>query len=64
MLRLDHRVGHRADRIDQENYLIDAKLSHEWTLGKTALKVGFARFDDKQRETENESQDDHRARER
>src|SRR3546814_12041885 len=43
-----------SDLIDQESYSIDAKLSHEWTLGKTALKVGFARFDDKQRETENE----------
>ena len=43
-----------VNEIDQENYSIDAKLSHEWTLGKTALKVGFARFDDKQRETENE----------
>src|SRR3546814_5595775 len=43
-----------SDLIDQESYSIDAKLSHEWTLGKTALKVGFARFDDKQRETENQ----------
>src|SRR3546814_936231 len=44
-----------VNEIDQESYSIDAKLSHEWTLGKTALKVGFARFDDKQRETENQN---------
>jgi outer membrane receptor protein involved in Fe transport len=40
--------------IDQENFSIDAKLSHRWSLGKTSLKVGFARFDDKRRETENQ----------
>lgn len=38
--------------IDQQNYSIDAKLSHEWSLGKTTLRVGFARFDDEQSETE------------
>lgn len=42
------------NNIDQENYSIDAKLSHEWSLGKTTLRVGYARFDDKQRESENE----------
>lgn len=42
------------NNIDQENYSIDARLSHRWSLGKTTLKVGFARFEDKQRETENE----------
>lgn len=42
------------NNIDQENYSIDARLAHRWSLGKTTLKVGFARFDDKQRESENE----------
>src|SRR3546814_12656922 len=44
-----------VNEIDQESYSIDAKLSHEWTLGKTALKDGFARFDDKPRETEKQN---------
>ena len=38
--------------IDQQNYSIDTKLSHEWSLGKTTLRVGFARFDDEQTESE------------
>ncbi|HKX79442.1 MAG TPA: TonB-dependent receptor, partial [Novosphingobium sp.] len=38
--------------IDTENYSVNAKLSHEWSLGKTSLKAGYARFDDKQDETE------------
>lgn len=38
--------------IDQQNYSIDAKLSHQWSLGKTTLRVGFARFDDEQSESE------------
>ncbi|XVJ64509.1 MAG: TonB-dependent receptor [Sphingopyxis sp.] len=42
------------NNIDQENYSIDARLSHEWSLGKTTLRVGYARFDDKQRESENQ----------
>ena len=42
------------NNIDQENYSFDARLSHRWSLGKTTLKVGYARFDDKQRESENE----------
>ncbi|MHA4838763.1 TonB-dependent receptor plug domain-containing protein [Sphingopyxis sp. MSC1_008] len=40
--------------IDQENSSFDARLSHQWSLGKTTVKVGYARFDDKQRESENE----------
>lgn len=43
-----------VNEIDQENYSIDAKLSHEWSFGKTSLKLGYARFDDKQRESENQ----------
>ncbi|ABF54828.1 TonB-dependent receptor plug domain-containing protein [Sphingopyxis alaskensis] len=43
-----------VNNIDQENYSIDARLSHDWSLGKTTLRLGHARFDDKQRESENE----------
>ncbi len=43
-----------VNEIDQENYSFDAKVSHEWSLGKTSLRLGYARFDDKQRETEYE----------
>jgi outer membrane receptor protein involved in Fe transport len=38
--------------IDQESYSVAGKLSHEWALGKTTLRAGFARFSDKQNETE------------
>jgi outer membrane receptor for ferrienterochelin and colicin len=38
--------------IDQENYSLGAKLSHEWSLGKTTLRGNYARFDDKQDESE------------
>lgn len=41
-----------VNEIDQENYSLAGKLSHEWSLGKTSFKVGYARFDDKQDETE------------
>lgn len=38
--------------IDQRNYSLDAKLAHRWSLGETSLRVGFARFDDEQTESE------------
>ena len=41
-----------VNEIDQENYTIDGKLSHEWSAGKTSLRIGYANFTDKQRETE------------
>lgn len=41
-----------VNQIDQENYTIDGKLSQEWSLGETSLRLGFARFSDRQRETE------------
>jgi outer membrane receptor for ferrienterochelin and colicin len=41
-----------VNEIDQESYNIAGKISHEWSLGKTTLKAGYARFDDKQDETE------------
>lgn len=40
------------NEIDQENYTLDGKLSHEWSAGKTSLRASFARFDDQQREIE------------
>jgi outer membrane receptor protein involved in Fe transport len=40
--------------IDQENYTIDGKLSHEWSLGKTTVRLGFARFEEDRKETEYE----------
>ncbi|HEY0959566.1 MAG TPA: outer membrane beta-barrel protein [Novosphingobium sp.] len=43
-----------VNEIDQENYSIAAKLSHEWSLGKTTLRGSFSRFDDHQDETEYE----------
>jgi outer membrane receptor protein involved in Fe transport len=41
-----------VNEIDQENYTLDGKLDHEWSLGETSLRVSFARFEDKQREVE------------
>lgn len=41
-----------VNEIDQENYTIDGKLSHQWAAGKTSLRIGYASFTDKQRETE------------
>ncbi|WP_336962278.1 TonB-dependent receptor plug domain-containing protein [Sphingobium aquiterrae] len=38
--------------IDQENYTIDGKISHEWSLGKTSIRVGYAKFDEDRKETE------------
>ncbi|MES2269692.1 MAG: TonB-dependent receptor [Pseudomonadota bacterium] len=40
--------------IDQENYSIDGKLSHQWSLGETSVRVSFARFDESRYETEYE----------
>lgn len=30
--------------IEQNNYSIDGKVGHEWSLGKTSLKIGYSRF--------------------
>lgn len=43
-----------VSEIDQENYSFDAKLSHEWPLGKTTVKVGYAGFNEDRYETEHE----------
>lgn len=40
--------------IDEENFSIDGKLSHQWSLGKTTVKLGYARFDQDREETEYE----------
>ena len=49
------------NNIDQYNYSIGTKVSHDWSLGKTKLKVGYAKMDDKQWETENEIEFDRAA---
>ena len=52
-------VGLLADNnkftdILQESYSIAAKLSHEWSLGKTKLRASYAKFTDTQTQSENE----------
>ena len=46
--------NHNVNDITQESWNIAAKLSHEWSLGKTTLRAGFSRFDDAQDEFEYE----------
>lgn len=46
--------NHNVNDITQESWSVAAKLSQEWSLGETRLKIGFARFDDAQDEYENE----------
>lgn len=41
-------------KIDQENFSIDGKLTHEWAAGKTSLRVGYAKFIEDRTETEYE----------
>lgn len=43
-----------VNRIDTENYSFAGKLSHEWGFGKTQIKASYARFDDRQDESEDE----------
>lgn len=40
--------------IDQENFSIDGKISHDWSAGKTSLRVGYAQFIEDRTETEYE----------
>jgi hypothetical protein len=47
--------------IDQDNYSLAGKLRQDWALGKTTLKLGYARFVDHQRETEFEIEFDRAA---
>jgi outer membrane receptor for ferrienterochelin and colicin len=46
--------NHNLARIEQENWSLGAKLAHEWGLGETKLRAGFASFDDSRNEFENE----------
>ncbi|WP_294136626.1 TonB-dependent receptor [Sphingobium sp.] len=41
-------------KIDQENFSIDGKLSHQWAAGKTSVRVGYAQFIEDRQETEYE----------
>jgi iron complex outermembrane recepter protein len=43
-----------VNEIDQDNYSLAGKLKQDWALGKTTLKLGYARFIDRQHETEYE----------
>ncbi len=40
--------------IDQLNYSLGFKVAHEWGVGKTSFKLGYASFDEKRYETEYE----------
>lgn len=46
--------NHNLNKIEQESWALNAKLDQEWSLGKSKLRVGFARFDDNQHEIEHE----------
>lgn len=41
-----------VNEIDQDNYSLSGKLSHQWSLGETELKISYARFNDRQDESE------------
>jgi len=43
-----------VSKIDQENFSIDGKLSHEWAAGKTSLRLSYAKFIEDRAETEYE----------
>lgn len=36
----------QSEDIDQASYSLAAKLGHEWSFGKTGLKIGYSRFDE------------------
>ncbi|RYY29017.1 MAG: TonB-dependent receptor [Sphingomonadales bacterium] len=50
-----------VNKIDQDNYSFAGKLKQDWSLGKTTLKLGYARFIDRQHETEYEIEFDRAA---
>ncbi|WP_082662871.1 MULTISPECIES: TonB-dependent receptor plug domain-containing protein [unclassified Sphingopyxis] len=50
-------------KINQDNYSVNAKLAHRWSLGETSIKVGLSEFDEDRFETEYEVEFD-RARPR
>lgn len=41
-------------KVDQENFSVDGKISHEWSAGKTSLRIGYAQFIEDRTETEYE----------
>ncbi|HJS10230.1 TonB-dependent receptor plug domain-containing protein [Sphingopyxis sp.] len=41
-------------KINQDNYSVNGKLAHRWSLGETSLKIGYAWFDEDRFETEYE----------
>jgi iron complex outermembrane receptor protein len=41
-------------KINQDNYSVNGKLAHRWSLGETSLKIGYAYFDEDRFETEYE----------
>ena len=41
-------------KIDQENFSIDGKITHQWAAGKTSLRLGYAQFIEDRTETEYE----------
>lgn len=43
-----------VNEIDQDSYSLNGKLKQDWALGETTLRVGYARFINKQYETEYE----------
>jgi iron complex outermembrane receptor protein len=47
--------NHNVNDITQESWGAAAKLSQEWSAGKTSLRATFARFDDAQNEFEYEA---------
>ena len=46
--------AYQFEDIRQDNWSITGKLSHEWVLGETSFKAGYARFDDHVDSTETE----------
>lgn len=47
--------NHNVNEIDEENWSVSSKLSHEWSLGKTAVRATFSRIDNHEDEFENEA---------
>lgn len=48
-------------KINQDNYSVNAKLAHRWSLGETSIKVGLSEFDEDRFETEYEVEFDRAA---
>ncbi len=48
-------------KINQDNYSVNGKLAHRWSLGQTVLKIGLSQFDEDRFETEYEVEFDRSA---